>query len=73
MEWIDINSSKPNDGQLVLVYGTCIKEIGKKPIPNSIGLVEWNNEDKNQFTKDWCYYIIEYTNITHWAKVNEIE
>lgn len=69
MEWIDINIQKPNDNDLVLVYGTCVKELGKAK-PNTIGLVFWSNQNKTQQAKDECYYAIDYTSITHWAKVN---
>jgi hypothetical protein len=71
MEWIDINEQEPNDGDLVLVVGTCIAELGKAE-PNTIGLVEWWKGNNLQHAKDTCYYSIEYGDITHWCKTPKL-
>ena len=65
MNWIKIEDREPKEGQLVLVKGICMYDMGSKR--KGIGLVEYRKKSKS-YVKDTCG-MDYYTKITEWCEV----
>lgn len=68
MDWISIEDSKPKQGEQVLVFGVLNTELGGLRDSKTVGVVHWDNEDMSSCS-DYCYYSLDYTQITHWCKI----
>ena len=68
MNWISIEEKMPQEGEQVLVIGFLSTELGGRRIEKSVGLVNWESAE-NSDCSDYCYYGLEYQDITHWQPI----
>ena len=68
MNWISIEEKMPQEGEQVLVIGFLSTELGGRKKEKRVGLVNWESAEKSDCS-DYCYYGLEYVDITHWQPI----
>jgi hypothetical protein len=68
MNWISIEEKMPQEGEQVLVIGFLSTELFGRRKEKSVGLVNWESAEKSDCS-DYCYYELEYQDITHWQPI----